>query len=151
MGLFRKHPKPPIVRVPTKDLKLPEDPPPLDPRFSELLDQAVAGQVGVYYAQIPLASIYPKDPAYAVRPQPWDATVIPSLLQQSAESELPPMWVYQQGEQFIMSDDYPTYKAACFGKLKLVPCLVFGVPSGPGIQNIEGPCPDVRKLVGLSS
>ncbi len=115
----------------------------------ELLEKAVRGEVFVYYAGVPLCLCVPFDQDFRPDLTETGKKVLPAVLEEGRNNRLHPMWVYQRGWWFVVSDDYLVLWAATYGMPDLVPCMVLGKPDHPLLKTVQGPIDTdaVRKLL----
>ncbi len=77
-----------------------------DPVFDHLLESALGGRVDVYFAAVPLSAIRPFDPDYEPQRHPVGLAAIEEAMKRWRAGAFQPVWVYQKGHEFILSDDY---------------------------------------------
>jgi hypothetical protein len=122
--------------------------PPKDPVFDVLFGLAINRDLQVYFAAIPLALIKPFDPGFRFLDTPSAQSIIGALIAEAQQGRFPHLWVYETGEGFVMSDDYPQYEACLRGQPDYVPCWVFGRPRHPAVIDVQGPV-NAREAAGL--
>lgn len=129
---------------------IPELVPPIDPVFSYLLEEAIAGRVQVYYAEVPLKLVWPFAPSFDVEAHPVGKMMVDAVFEAGCQGQFEKIWVYPKDDHFVSSDDYAILAAARRGDPDLVPCWVLSNPHLPGVQNIRGPITtmDGRRLIG---
>ncbi len=131
---------PPAQRIEVKKLAaLPGLQPQHDEVFVYLGEQALSGQVEVYFAAVPLHLIEPYDKQYDPRNHPVGRALVDQVSQAWKQGKFPAIWLYPRGEKFILSDDYLAYCAALEGQPDYLPCFVFGKPSQPDVRDVQGP------------
>jgi hypothetical protein len=130
--------KPERLPVPSFELH-PELTPPDDPQLIQLLQSALSGNIPVYFAAIPLRLIRPFSTTYDPRRHPVGRQLIADVQEQWEQQVFQQLIVYQQGDAFIMSDDYAVYYAALAGNPDYVPCWVLGECASPNAVDVQGP------------
>ncbi len=104
----------------------------------------------VYFAAVPLHLIKPFSNSFKFATIPNGQEIIESIIDKASRGSFTKMWVYEKGNLFIMSDDYPTYEACLLGRPDYVPCWTFGRPRNPLVKDVQGPV-DARQILGLST
>lgn len=110
-----------------------------DPVFSHLLEEALAGRVEVFRAVVPTVTIRPFDVDYDPTRHPAGQAAVEEVDFNWRQGRYSPVWLYQRGEVFVLSDDYTIWAAIQRGNPDSIPCLVLGRPVHPEATEIEGP------------
>jgi hypothetical protein len=123
--------------------------PPRDPELIRYMQQALRGEIPVYYAAIPLKLIKPFSGSYDPRRSPIGRRAIQQVQEEWKNQKFKCMLVYPQQNVFVMSDDYITYFASLEGQPDYVPCWVLGACTSPEACDVQGPIrkEDVRKIL----
>ena len=63
------------------------------------------------------------------------------------------LWVYPDGSNYAMSDDYITFYAAKEGQPDFLPCFILGETEDSRVEPLQGPIQvsDVRKALGFGN
>lgn len=122
--------------------------PPKDPVFDALFGLAIQGDLHVYFAAIPLSLVKPFASDFCFLETPNAEAVVDMLIADARQGRFPRLWVYEAGEGFVMSDDYPQYEACLQGQPDYVPCWVLGRPRHPAVVDVQGPV-NARQAAGL--
>jgi hypothetical protein len=141
-----------LETVRADDLRLlPGLAPVLDQRFLALADQALVGDLPVYFAAIPLSLIRPFDAAYDPAAHPVGEAAIRQVMAEWTAGSFTPAWVYPATGAYVVSDDYIVLDAARRGQPDFLPCWVLGEPTVPGPVDVQGPIAvrDVATQLGL--
>lgn len=123
-----------------------------DDHFARLLERALANEVPVYFAAIPLAWCVPYDIDYRPDLHPAGAAAIEQAVRDARAQKFPPLIVYPRGVWFVVADDYIPLFAALRGRPEYVPGLILGEPpQAVGLADLQGPlAPDVaRRALGV--
>ena len=112
--------------------------PPQDPVLIDLLKKALTGDIPVYFAAVPLKLIQPFS-NFDPRKNLVGRQAIVDTQARWRNQQFQNMLVYQQGEKFVMSDDYITYYACLEGDPDFVPCWVLGECTSPEAHDVQGP------------
>lgn len=120
-----------------------------DPVFDHLLEGACGGTVEVFSAAVGLELIRPFDPDYDPCKHPVGQAAVDDLVTRWSEGQWRPAWVYQQRQEFILSDDYIIWLAAKRVPLAHVPCLILGKPLHQGLRDLRGPLEEREVLSAL--
>jgi len=124
-----------IQNINPQDIKvqfgLPEHPE-QDKKLLDLIVAAHTQQIPTYQAVIPIEII---KPFCAYKPKDdeherFKVTFLADLNRGVPEK----LYVYQDGDEFIMSDDYHSYFAYIEEGFKKVPCIVFGECDHPEVE-----------------
>lgn len=140
-------------RIPTRDIHtLPELTPPEDPMFVDLLEQALKGKGAVYFAAVSMSRVRPFSPTFDVEQHPIGRAAVDDIVRRWVAGQFTNSWVYQSGEEFVLSDDYVVLAAARRGQPDYMPCWVLGRPTGEGVKDVQGPISvdDLQRLLGLA-
>lgn len=124
--------------------------PPHDPIFDTLFGLAMQGDLMVYFAAVPLHLIKPFSAEFKVSSHPVGQRIVDAIIADATRGNFRKIWVYEKGEHFIMSDDYPSYEACLQGQPDCVPCWTLGKPRNPLAQQVQGPF-DARQAAGFSA
>jgi hypothetical protein len=100
--------------------------PPRDDKLISLLKQAYAGQLLCHQAIITWDAIKPFSD---FRPK-IDEVFKKYFFSQLKQNNYPPLYVYQESDKFIMSDNFSSYYLYQELKYEYVKCLVLGNPTG---------------------
>jgi len=131
--------------------------PDLTPKLDELLillmDDAVTGDVPVYFAAVPLSLCIPFDPDYRPDLHPVGAKAIEAVSAAWQQGEFRQLIVYPRGVWFVVSDNYIALFAALRGQPDYVPCWVLGKPEGDLVKDVQGPIEpsEVAKALGIGT
>lgn len=124
--------------------------PPHDNIFNALFGLAMEGKIGVYFGAVPLRLIRPFSDDFKFAMIPNGPQIIASIIDEATRGIFAHLWVYEQGDYFVMSDDYPYYEACVQGQPDCVPCWILGRPENPLVEQVQGPV-DARQAAGFSS
>jgi hypothetical protein len=113
--------------------------PPTDPVFQYLWQEAMFGQLPVFFAAIPLPRVVPFDPTFRPECTADGQKVILSLMHDWKNGNFHNVWVYPRGDLFVAADDYFTLAAAKRGQPDFLPCLVLGTPALESVKDLQGP------------
>lgn len=113
------------MSIKTSDIK-PNPDIPTDKKFGELYKAILLGQLDYYDGIIDIQGIKPFSD-YKPKPKTAD---IHYILKRIQNHDYPRIHLYQEGEVFIMSDDYNTYYTYLELELKEIPSLIMGEPTG---------------------
>ncbi|MBV8807124.1 MAG: hypothetical protein JO033_00500, partial [Acidobacteriaceae bacterium] len=114
------------TRIPVSEPRLiPDLAPKHDERLSELMQQALAGKVDVYFAAVPLC---PFDLDYRPDQHPMGLAAIRETGERWKNGQFQNMLAYERGAWFVISDDYIPLFAALPGMPDYVPCWILGKP-----------------------
>lgn len=102
---------------------------PTDKKFGELYKKIMLSELDYYYAIIKMKAIRPFS---MYKPKPHAGNQV-YMLGRIKNGDYPAMHVYQDGDEFIMSDDYHTYYTYLELGLDEAPCFVMGEPSGKNV------------------
>jgi hypothetical protein len=147
MGLFR-HPD----RMDPNEIEALAGLRPLyDPVFNHLLEGAYNGSVAVYFAAVPLVLVRPFDPDYDPTKHPIGEAAVRELISRWSTGQFQNSWVYQKGQEFVLSDDYIVWEAAKRGLPDFLPCWILGKPTNAALRDVQGPIGsnEVAKLLGF--
>ena len=111
--------------------------PPHDPRLAALLADQVAGRLTRYWAAIPRGLVRPFSAAYDPSQSPTWVPVYRHLVGQMRGGAYPNLTTYQQGDEFITSDDYLAYLAYEEVEASWVPCYVLGEPASDALRGLR--------------
>ena len=123
-----------------------------DDHFARLLDRALANELPVYFAAVPLAQCVPYDIDYRPDLHPAGAAAIEQALRDARAQNFPPLIVYPRGVWFVVADDYIPLFAALRGRPEYVPGLILGEPEDAlSLADLQGPlAPDLlRRALGV--
>lgn len=125
--------------------------PPIDPVFQYLLQEALFGNLPVYFAAVPLGRVLRFEPTFRPEGGPNGEMIVAAIMQNCREGQFKQLWVYPKGDTFIASDDYFTLAAAERGQPDFVPCWVLGIPSPAAAKDVQGPIEQkaLRKMFGF--
>ena len=123
-----------------------------DERLMELMEQANAGKLPVYFASVPIGQIVPFDLDYRPDLHPVGTKAISLCIENWKKGEFQYLRVYQRGAWFVVSDDYIQLFAALQGRPDYLPCWVLGKPEHKQLKDVQGPLAqaDVRGILGLA-
>ena len=124
--------------------------PPQDYIFNALFLLAMQGDLMVYFAAVPLHLIKPFSNDFKFSAIPNGQQIIDTIIDKAKCGNFARIWVYEKGDLFIMSDDYPAYEACLQGQPDYVPCWTLGRPRNPLVEDIQGPV-DARQAAGFSA
>ena len=110
-----------------------------DPVFSHLLEGALAGRVPVYSCEIPPGLIRPFDRDYAPSRHPVGRAAIQDTIRRWVQGDVHKVWVYQEEQHFVLSDDYIVWEAVKQGPPAVLPCWLLGTPSNASIRHVQAP------------
>jgi hypothetical protein len=102
--------------------------PPHDEIFDMLFGLAMHGDLSVFFGAIPLQLIRPFSDEFKFASIPNGPEIITAIVDEALNGNLPRLWVYEKGEYFVMSDNYPGYEACIQGQPDFVPCWILGRP-----------------------
>ena len=117
-----------------------------DELFIDLLRQAIDGKTPLYYGSVPIGLCIPFDPDYRPDTHPIGMQAIDQTYNDALAGNMQPLFVYQRGYWFVVSDDYITLFVALRGLLEYVPCWIIGMPNHDLVKDIEGPIAKERIL-----
>jgi len=140
------------VRVPTDSLHFhPDLTPKHDELLTRLMEDALVGDVPVYFAAVPLSLCIPFDPDYRPDLHPVGAKVIEAVSAAWRQGKFNRLIVYSRGIWFVVSDDYIPLFAALRGQPDYIPCWVLGEPKGDLVKDVQGPIEqgEVAKALGI--
>jgi hypothetical protein len=140
-----------VMRVPVHDLDTLPDLCPLEDKvFQYLLGEVVVGRIPLYFGAVPLALIEPYDQHYHPENHPVGKIAVNATVTGALRGEIQKMWVYPNGQKYIVADDYIPYAAALIGQPDFVPCWIMGNARFPGVESHQGPIEphDVKRLLG---
>jgi hypothetical protein len=103
--------------------------PPRDPTLAGLLEAVHAGTVQLYWAAVPIKCIRPFSATFNPADELWKQAV-ETLKGRIRAKDYAWMLVYQTGDFFVMSDDYPVYYAYLECESTHAPCYILGEPRG---------------------
>ena len=115
--------------------------PPPDEIFQYLLQEAALGRVPLYFAAVPLARLKRFAQEFHPENTPDGPNVVAQIMQRWRVGEFSKMWVYQKGDDFIVSDDYFTLAAVEIGQPDFVPCWILGNITSGNAEQVQGPIP----------
>jgi hypothetical protein len=146
VSLYRKYIE--VKNIKSKDGLTPSE----DKVLIYLLGQAINNRIPVYFAAVPLALIEPYDKNYNPATDPIGQQVINAVIHEWKQNIFKTVWVYPDGDKYILSDDYITYFAALEGKPDFLPCWILGKPDDTRIKDVQGPidCKEIPSLLGLT-
>lgn len=123
-----------------------------DPVFNHLLEGACNGSVDVYFAAVPLGLVRPFDPDYDPTKHPIGEAAVRELMSRWGMGKFQNSWVYQKGQEFVLSDDYIAWEAARRGQPDFLPCWILGKCTNSEVRDVQGPIDpkDVRRLLGIA-
>jgi hypothetical protein len=124
--------------------------PPHDEVFDALFGLAMQGDLLVYFAAVPFRLIKPFSEEFRFAMIPNGQQIIDSIIDDAIRGSFAKIWVYEKGDSFIMSDDYPAYEACLQGQPDYVPCWTLGRPRNPLVEQVQGPV-DARQAAGFSA
>lgn len=110
-----------------------------DPVCAYLIERAKTGEVPAHRAWVPLAAIFPFDPAYRVQDVPLGRMLLRRVMEAWREGLQPAALVYPRWGGFVLPDDYLYYEAARRMGRSELHCLVIGRLGAPGLRDPEGP------------
>jgi hypothetical protein len=121
-----------------------------DPVFDHLLENAIQGRVEVYWATVPVQIIRPYDPDYDPTKHPVGRLGVDAFDRAWRLGNSTPVWLYQKGSEFVLSDDYVVWEAVKALHVESVPALILGKPVHEGLRDIVGPLDQaaVRNALG---
>lgn len=127
--------------------------PKMDPQLMTLLEDAIKGKVGVYFAAVPFALCVPFDRDYRPHKHPAGQAAIQVISHAWRNGDVPRLIAYQQGAWFVISDDYIKLFAALRGLLDYIPCWVLGKPDSEFVKDVQGPIAvsEVPGILGISA
>lgn len=123
--------------------------PPHDDVFDALFRLAMQGDLMVYFAAVPLRLIKPFSEEFKISSLPGGQRIIETIIAEATCGKFAKIWVYEKGEHFVMSDDYPVYEACLQGQPDCIPCWILGRPQNPLAEQVQGPV-DARQAAGFS-
>ena len=143
---FNRKPKPDEPHI------NPEWQSPTDPVFQYLLQEAALGWVPVYFAAIPLSRTVRLAPTFRPERTKDGEAVVLSIMEKWRAGEFSNMWVYPNGDKFVVADNYFTLAAAERGQPDLVPCWVLGTVRNESAEQVKGPMEQgaVAKMLGFN-
>jgi hypothetical protein len=103
--------------------------PPHDDRLAGLLQAAHADAVPLYWAAVPIRYVRPFSATFKPDDKLWREGLEAEKARVKA-NDYPWMLVYQSGDFFVMSDDYPVYYAYLEANSEYAPCYILGEPRG---------------------
>ena len=123
-----------------------------DDHFAALLERALADELAVYFAAVPLGQCVPYDVDYRPDLHPAGAAAIEQALRDAHAHKFPPLIVYPRGVWFVVADDYIPLFAALRGRPDYVPAMILGEPGETaGLADLQGPLASdvVRRALGF--
>lgn len=124
--------------IKTSDLKVEfggKNAPPKDDKLLKLLKQAYAKEFQCWPAVIKMEGIKPfSDFRYEMT-----EAVFQHFLKKMQNGVHPKLIVYQEGDKFIMSDDYVKYQFCELMGYERVICMVLGKPTGKYVEKLAEP------------
>ena len=84
--------------------------PPDDLVFQYLLREAVAGHVPVYFASVPIQRLQRFSPGFHPETTEGGAEVVAAIMSRWRAGDFAKMWVYPDGDHFVVADDYFTWR-----------------------------------------
>jgi hypothetical protein len=124
--------------------------PPHDEIFDMLFGLAMHGDLSVFFGAIPLQLIRPFSDEFKFASIPNGPEIITAIVDEALNGNFPRLRVYEKGEYFVMSDNYPGYEACIQGQPDFVPCWILGRPRNSLVEQVQGPV-DARRVAGFSS
>ena len=124
--------------------------PPQDSRLLHLLSEAGDGRCPLYFAVVPIKYVRVFSASYKpVSWEPWKVAV--DLFKDVLSNKKSvPLLVYQEGDFFIVSDDYPAYYAHLETDEEMALCFVLGTPVGTHFHlEREASADDRLKILGF--
>lgn len=120
--------------------------------FSHLIERACKGAVDVYFAAVPVGLLRPFDRDYDPCAHPAGEAAVEAVMAHWKKGQFQYVWVYQQGDEFLLSDDYIIWEAAKRGRPDCLPCWVLGKPLHPQARDVQGPIDpnEVPRLLGFA-
>jgi hypothetical protein len=106
-----------------------------------LWEQALSGQINVYFAAVPFNLIIPFDKEYDPRKNPVGRAAVNQAMEEWSEGKIQDVWLYPKQNNYVLSDDYITYFAAVEGEPDYLPAFIFGEVINPAVIDIQGPIP----------
>ncbi len=130
---------------------LPELTPKRDEILLSLMEQAMQGNLPIYFAAVPTALIVPFDMDYRPDLHPTGKAAIKDSFEKGKQKIFQKLLVYPRGVWFVVSDDYIPLFAALNGLPDYVPCFVLGKPDNPYLTDVQGPIKqeDVGRVLGV--
>ncbi len=124
-----------------------EHAPPWDETMAQRLVDLANGRLGMYWAVVPLQFVRPFSPTY--KPVGWVAwePMLDLMRARIRDKQYPPLFTYQVGDFFVMSDDYFAYYAYLESGLGYAPCYILGEPTGDHIFEVRSATEDETKRV----
>jgi hypothetical protein len=125
--------------------------PPTDPVFQYLWQEAMFGQLPVFFGAVPLPRVIAFDPTFHPETTPGGEEVVRAVMQDWRKGIFQKVWTYPRGELFVSSDDYFTLAAAERGQPDFLPCWILGRPAPGSAKDVQGPMAQdrLRSIVGL--
>lgn len=127
-----------IIKVDPNKIKIQfglPDHPPLDKKLAELMALAGDDLIPAYLGLVAMDKIKPFS---EFKPKKKDLDPLyDKLLKYVAEKDPHPIHVYQQGEHFIMSDDYYAYYVYLNSGFELAPCVILGEFNSPDVFSVQ--------------
>jgi hypothetical protein len=122
-----------------------------DEIFLYLLERALKGTVQVYYAEVSRTYIRRFDTNYDPRSHEVGKIAVAEVMDNWRKGRFKNVWVYEQQNHFVLSDDYITWAAAEEGQPDRMPCWILGEPTIDAAKNVQGPiaASEIPKLLGL--
>lgn len=115
-----------------------------DKKFIQLYQKILQGQLDYYDAVVKIEGIKPFSD-YKPEPKTVD---IHYILKRMQNHNYPRIHLYQEGEVFIMSDDYNAYYTYIELGLKEIPSLVMGEPTGKWVTR-KDKIPNPKELTAV--
>ena len=141
------------TRTPVSELRLiPDLVPKHDERLSELMQQALAGKVAIYFAAVPVCLCVPFDLDYRPDQHPIGVAAVRETAERWRNGHFQNLLVYQRGVWFVIADDYIPLFAAISGMPDYVPCWILGKPESDHVKDVQGPLAqkDVCRILGVA-
>ena len=113
--------------------------PKVDPRFDELMAEALKGLIPIYFGAVPLGLCVPFDLDYRPDQHPVGAEAIRQSLEQGKSGNFQKIIVYQRGAWFVVADDYIPLFGCLSGMPDYVPCWIMGKPDSALVKDVQGP------------
>ena len=123
-----------------------------DPSLTHLMEQALRGNLPVYFAIVPIGLLVPFDIDYRPDLHPAGKQLIDRAFEDGQQGKHHYVIVYQRGIWFVTSDDYPYVFAYMRGRPDYVPCWVLGKPESDLVKDIQGPVDPngLRAIFGIA-
>lgn len=125
----------------------------MDERLISLMEQALNGNLQMYYGEVQIGQLVPYDLDYRPDLHPITKMAIDRCVEAWENGFFQKLVVYQQGAWFVVSDDYIALFAALRCRTDFVPCWILGKPEYAQVKNVQGPVAqvEVNKALGISS